>query len=115
MPSLKCFAVGRSSLVCGARSIAPAGDVDGFDQRLRQDTSLTPSEARPLAVEPAAAAALAAISPLPLLGGWRIFDFLLVDGPLFAADIVTGPGIQRWLDAKQRQDWLQRLRPGAGG
>jgi hypothetical protein len=39
------------------------------------------------------------------LGGWRIFDFLKVDGQLFAADIFPGPGIQRWLNAEQREDW----------
>lgn len=39
------------------------------------------------------------------LGGWRIFDFLQLDGQLFAADIFPGPGIQRWLDAEQRQGW----------
>ncbi|NEX18413.1 MAG: hypothetical protein C1943_17870 [Halochromatium sp.] len=39
------------------------------------------------------------------LGGWRIFDFLQLDGQLFAADVFPGPGIQRWLDAEQRQGW----------
>lgn len=37
------------------------------------------------------------------LGGWRIFDFLTVQGQLFAADLFPGPGIQRWLDREQRQ------------
>lgn len=39
------------------------------------------------------------------LGGWRIFDFLRVDDQLFATDVFPGPGLQRWLDAEQRQHW----------
>jgi len=39
------------------------------------------------------------------LGGWRIFDFLTVQGRLYATDIFPGPGIQRWLDREQRQDF----------
>ena len=38
-------------------------------------------------------------------GGWRIFDFLRVDDQLFATDVFPGPGLQRWLDAEQRQHW----------
>ena len=39
------------------------------------------------------------------LGGWRIFDFLTVQGRLYATDIFPGPDIQRWLDREQRQDF----------
>lgn len=39
------------------------------------------------------------------LGGWRILDFLKVEGQLYATDIFPGPAIQRWLDDEQRQSW----------
>ena len=39
------------------------------------------------------------------LGGWRIFDFLQVQGRLYATDVFPGPGMQRWLDTEQRQTY----------
>ncbi len=37
-----------------------------------------------------------------LLAGWRIFDFLIVGGKLYATDIFAGPGVKKWLNERQR-------------
>jgi hypothetical protein len=39
-----------------------------------------------------------------LLAGWRIFDFLMVNGKLYATDIFSGPGMHKWLKERQRAD-----------
>lgn len=42
---------------------------------------------------------------LQTLGGWSIFDFLQVQGRLYANDAFPGPGMQRWLDNQRRQTY----------